>query len=205
MYRMHWRIPAGFGKLRADGMPTIRSESMQGKVRRVVTGQSVSGKATITSDALAPLVFPLAGGPTIVELWKTHATPAHIRADEEEPAAGPLSLLPPKNGTVLRIAEFPPDAPALSAEAGRAMFEKMGSGSSSTSAAAHDALMHRTQTLDYGIVLEGEITLLVDTAETTLAAGDVVIQRGANHAWSNRSGRMCRMAFVLIDGRWSHE
>jgi hypothetical protein len=176
---------------------------MQGKVRRVVTGQSATGKATITSDALAPLVFPLEGGPTIVELWKTLDSPARIHAQQEEPAAGPLSLLPPKNGTVLRIAEFPPDAAELSAEAGRAMFEKMGSGSSSTSGTAHDALMHRTETLDYGIVLEGEITLIVETGETTLAAGDVVIQRGANHAWSNRSGKMCRMAFVLIDGHYS--
>lgn len=63
--------------------------------------------------------------------------------------------------------------------------------------------MHRTQTVDYGIVLEGEITMVLDRGETALQAGDVVIQNGTNHAWANRSGKICRMAFVLIDGRFS--
>jgi uncharacterized cupin superfamily protein len=63
--------------------------------------------------------------------------------------------------------------------------------------------MHRTQTVDYGIVLEGEITLVVDEGETTVRAGDIVIQRGTNHAWANRSGRNCRIAFILIDGAFT--
>ena len=63
-------------------------------------------------------------------------------------------------------------------------------------------MMHRTETLDYGIVLEGEIYLVLDDSETLLKPGDVVIQRGTNHAWSNRSDRVCRMAFILLDGRF---
>ena len=62
--------------------------------------------------------------------------------------------------------------------------------------------MHRTETLDYGVVIEGEITLIVDAGETQLAPGDVVVQRGTNHAWANRSGKMARMLFVLLDGRY---
>jgi uncharacterized cupin superfamily protein len=60
--------------------------------------------------------------------------------------------------------------------------------------------MHRTKTVDYGIVLEGEITLVLDREETIIRAGDIVIQNGTNHAWANRSGKICRMVFILIDG-----
>jgi uncharacterized cupin superfamily protein len=63
--------------------------------------------------------------------------------------------------------------------------------------------MHRTETIDYGIVLEGEITLIVDEGETIVRAGDIVIQRGTNHGWANRSRSNCRIAFILIDGRFS--
>jgi uncharacterized cupin superfamily protein len=65
--------------------------------------------------------------------------------------------------------------------------------------------MHRTETVDYGIVVSGEITLVLDKGEANLKAGDVVIQRGTNHAWANRSGKPCRMLFMLVDGRFSDE
>jgi uncharacterized cupin superfamily protein len=68
--------------------------------------------------------------------------------------------------------------------------------------ASRHPFMHRTESVDYGIVLEGEITLLVDEGETTVRAGDIVIQRGTNHGWSNRSGKNCRIAFILIDGKF---
>ena len=64
------------------------------------------------------------------------------------------------------------------------------------------AFMHRTETVDYGIVLEGEITLVLDEGETVVRAGDIVVQRGTNHGWANRSGKGCRIAFVLVDGRY---
>ena len=63
-------------------------------------------------------------------------------------------------------------------------------------------LMHRTETVDYGIVLEGEVTLILDVGETVVRAGDIVIQRGTNHGWANRSGKNCRIAFILIDGKY---
>jgi uncharacterized cupin superfamily protein len=65
--------------------------------------------------------------------------------------------------------------------------------------------MHRTETIDYAVVLEGEITLVLDDEDVVLKAGDVVIQRGNNHSWSNRSDKMCRMLYVLIDGRFDPE
>ena len=63
-------------------------------------------------------------------------------------------------------------------------------------------LMHRTQTIDYGIVIEGELTMILDRSETIVKAGDIVIQRGTNHAWANRTNKICRVAFILIDGQF---
>jgi uncharacterized cupin superfamily protein len=74
---------------------------------------------------------------------------------------------------------------------------------SHTGAGSRHAHMHRTETIDYGIVLEGEIVLIMDEGETTVRAGDIVIQRGTNHGWANRSGKTCRIAFILIDGRFA--
>ena len=60
--------------------------------------------------------------------------------------------------------------------------------------------MHRTDTIDYAILIEGELTAIMEDGETVLHPGDVLIQRGTMHAWANRSGKMCRICFVLIDG-----
>jgi uncharacterized cupin superfamily protein len=66
-------------------------------------------------------------------------------------------------------------------------------------------LMHRTESIDYGVVIEGEMTLVLDGDEVELKPGSVVVQRGTNHAWANRSGRPCRMLFVLIDAQYAPE
>ena len=66
-------------------------------------------------------------------------------------------------------------------------------------------LMHRTETIDYAIVLSGELTLILDDSEVKLQAGDMVVQRGTNHAWSNRSDKPCIIAFVLVDGQFEPE
>jgi uncharacterized cupin superfamily protein len=83
-------------------------------------------------------------------------------------------------------------------------FENIGGANAFTGGHGSDrhALMHRTSTIDYGIVLEGEITLILDDGETVAKAGDIVIQRGTNHAWANRGTTNCRVAFILIDGRF---
>jgi hypothetical protein len=168
------------------------------EIRRVVTGQSRDGKAMVTSDGPVPTVFGSQGGPILFEIWKTNASPAIITDQPEEPAAGPLTLEPPVNGTLFRIAVIPPDEEMASA-ANHEIFEQLGEGHSGEGTAA---MMHRTSTIDYAIVLYGKVTLIVDEGEADLAAGDVVIQRGANHAWSNRSGEPCQMAFIQIDARY---
>jgi quercetin dioxygenase-like cupin family protein len=85
-------------------------------------------------------------------------------------------------------------------------FARTGDAKHSTADAdAPHPLMHRTETIDYGIVIEGEITLIVDKGETALTRGDVIIQRGTNHAWANRSDKTCRMLFILVDGAFAPE
>jgi len=176
--------------------------------RRVVTGHGNDGKAIVISDAPPPMqLVGGPGGPTFYEVWHTLQTPALIEARPEEPGEKSLVLPPPKNGTRIRIIDFPPEGEAIRNLTGAdasAKFRSMGDEKASTSReGAPHPLMHRTETLDYGIVLEGEITLVLDLEETTIHAGDVIIQSGTNHAWANRSDKTCRMAFILIDGQFT--
>jgi mannose-6-phosphate isomerase-like protein (cupin superfamily) len=176
--------------------------------RRVVTGHDADGNAIIRSDGPPARVKVLAGnGPTFYEVWNTRETPALIdRAGSEPPEAGVI-LAPPRNGTRIRVLDIPPEderMQAVDAAKAKALFAEIGATAASTnvSGTARHPHMHRTESVDYGIVLEGEITLIVDQGETTVRAGDIVVQRGTNHAWANRSGRNCRIAFVLIDGKF---
>jgi len=179
--------------------------------RRIVTGHNKEGKAVIVSDA-PPVISQLIGGPggpTFFEVWHTLETPALIHPQPDETDEKALVLPPPGNGTRIRVIEFPPEGEEirkLTAADAAAKFKSMGDEkASTTNDEAPHPLMHRTKTVDYGIVLEGEITLVLDRGETTIQAGDVVIQNGTNHAWANRSGKICRMAFVLIDGEFTGE
>jgi quercetin dioxygenase-like cupin family protein len=175
-------------------------------IRRVVTGHDKGGKAIVLSDGPVPTVHgnPIRPGQLSFEVWKTHATPAPIAADEAEPTGGPRSLQPPKNGTVLRISVVPPESEEtrrLTPEQARELFRRSGAGEASTyGRGGRHPMMHRTETVDYAVVLDGEITLILDDEEVQLKTGDVVIQRGTSHAWSNRSGRPVKMLYVLIDG-----
>jgi mannose-6-phosphate isomerase-like protein (cupin superfamily) len=183
----------------------------QNTFRRIVTGHDADGKAIIISDA-PPALSQLVGGPggpTFHEVWHTLETPAIIHAQPDETDETSLILPPPKNGTRIRVIDFPPEGEEirkLTQAGAMEKFEAMGDTKASTAIeGAPHPLMHRTQTIDYGIVLEGEITMVLDRGETTVKAGDIVIQSGTNHAWANRSGKNCRMAFVLIDGEFTGE
>jgi hypothetical protein len=177
--------------------------------RRIVTGHNAEGKAVILEDAVPPRVQRIGGeiGPMFYEIWNTRATPAPIDRASGEPSEDAIVLAPPKNGTRIRVLEIPPEdhrLAALSPEEARAHFAEIGAADASSHGAANSrhAFMHRTETIDYGIMLEGELTLIMDIGETTVRAGDIVVQRGTNHGWANRSGKPCRIAFVLIDGQF---
>jgi quercetin dioxygenase-like cupin family protein len=184
---------------------------MQGKIRRVITGHDANGKAVILEDGFAPTVHtnPHRPGHISVEMWKTAEMPIVIRPSETDPTSGPKRQHPVRNGTVFRISIVPPETEAtrnITPEQAQAAFKEMGNESASTFAQnKRHPFMHRTETIDYAVVLEGEITMLVDDDEVHLRAGDVVIQRGTNHAWSNRSGKPTKMLYVLIDATFDDE
>ncbi|MEA3180152.1 MAG: hypothetical protein QOI59_3675 [Gammaproteobacteria bacterium] len=182
---------------------------MADSFRRIVTGHNAAGLAIIQSDAPPPRVKKLgATGPTFYEVWNTTDTPAPIDRSSGEPPEKELTLAPPRRGTRIRVLDIPPETDEtrnISPEEAREHFAEIGAAKALRhgSGAARHPFMHRTETVDYGIVLEGEIVLIVDEGETLVKAGDIVVQRGTNHGWANRSGKNCRIAFILIDGQFT--
>jgi mannose-6-phosphate isomerase-like protein (cupin superfamily) len=174
---------------------------MSRSVRRVVTGHDAAGRSTFIIDAPSPHVFSRTKGSAIVhELWETAGMPADNSGSADAIARG-HRLPPPKNGTVFRVIEYPPDSERLAAFAHEETLPDDGSGR----AAATDrnkprhAGFHKTATIDYAIVLSGEIYAMMDDGEVLLKTGDVLVQRGTNHAWSNRTNENAVVAFVLVD------
>ena len=181
---------------------------MSKSFRRIVTGHNDKGVAIIASDTNPPEQRPMGpNGPRFFEVWNTNGAPASIDRFSVDPPVAGLVLTPPAHGTRIRVNEFPPES-AQDSSPGTAealkQFENIGGANAFTGGHGSDrhALMHRTSTIDYGIVLEGEITLILEEGETVAKAGDIVIQRGTNHAWSNRGTANCRVAFVLVDGQF---
>lgn len=172
--------------------------------RRIVTGHDADGHSIIASDT-APQRRESMGphGPHLYEIWNTRETPARIDRNNEEPLETSLTLAPPQRGTRIRVCDFEPESAVgdLDTGAARKQFERIGGGHAFTGVGVpRHPLMHRTESIDYGIVLEGEITLILDNQETVVRAGDIVVQRGTNHAWANRGKGVCRIAFILVDG-----
>jgi len=171
-------------------------------IRRIVTADDAKGRSRIAEDAPALSVRTVSGRPgyRAVNVWRTEQSPARIVSKDTTPDH--QGILPPKGGTILRIIDFPPE-PSDKEELKRMLDSTFGG---IYQDAAHDKRpgvhpgMHRTETVDYAIVLEGEIYAVMDEGETLMRAGDVLIQRGTNHAWANRSSKTARIAFVLIDG-----
>lgn len=173
-------------------------------IHRVVTGHAPDGAAVVSSSGPLPTVVELKAVPGTVfhEVWSTPATPAPVD-NGADPTLGPLVLPPPKQGTRIRFVDIPPETADLQALDVRAGFSEIGdAGASTAHAGAPHPLIHRTETVDYGVVIEGEVTLVLDRGEVNLKPGSVVVQRGTNHAWANRTARPCRMLFVLVDGRY---
>ena len=167
-------------------------------VRRIVTGHRADGRSTVLIDAPAPNVKQRAAGNGSTLLWVTDESPADVSLAGDR-AAREIGVPPPRRGSIFRVAEFPPgiggeirDNETLLRDFGIGAEVKRGH------PPRHPAI-HRTRSLDYVVVLEGEITLLLDDGEVLLKAGDVVVQQGTNHAWINRGAATCRLAMVFID------
>ena len=184
---------------------------MPRQFRRVVTGHDADGKAVVVSDGPAPFVHVNPKEPEwySADIFRTGETPARIVSQTPETTLGPRRQMPTKNGTVIRINHFPPEPEAvrnMTPEDSRRAFAALGNEKASTfGKGGRHPLMHRTETIDYAIVMEGEITMLLDEGEVVLKAGDVLVQAGTNHAWSNRSDKPCVVCFVLVDGEFEPE
>jgi naringenin degradation protein FdeH len=142
-------------------------------VRRVVTGHDANGVAKVLrDDAIAKVKRGRSG--VLTHLWNTKATPADIRigTEIEDPGDEVHVTAPPPEGSRFVIIDYPP---------------------------GNNGTMHRTETIDYVIVLSGEIDMDMDDSTVRLKAGDTLIQRGTNHAWMNRGTEPARVAFVLVD------
>ncbi|TFL11355.1 cupin domain-containing protein [Pusillimonas caeni] len=173
-------------------------------IRRVVTGHDKNGRSVIAQDSISPFILTLPSVPGLVvtDLWKTFDSPANAHV-LEEPCTRDITLTPPRRGTVLRTVQFPPDASYMDKWDPHAHFSSMGS-ESALENAQDKAAMHCTQTVDYAIVLSGEIWALMDEGEVLLRRGDVLVQRATNHGWSNRSEQPALVAFVLVDAQRYH-
>ena len=167
-------------------------------IRRIVTGHNAQGRSIIASDAPSPHVLALPGRPdfALTDLWVSDGAPAS-NAGSADAAKRRMSLEPPRNGSIFRIVEFPPDAAGGGFDRGAA-FRAMGASHAMDPDASRHPAMHRTDTVDYALVLTGEIWALMDEGETLMRAGDTLVQRGTNHAWSNRSDQPSLVAFVLV-------
>ena len=168
--------------------------------RRVVTGHDSKGVATVIEDTEATCILqrPNRPGVTLTNLWMNDKTPAQMER-HDDPVEGPLVLQPPANGSVFRIVQFDPENPEELAKLdGKTAFAEMGASSNIVENARHP-FMHRTDSLDYTVILSGEIYMMMDEEEFLLKTGDTVVQQGTNHAWSNRGTEPCLIAFILVD------
>ena len=158
---------------------------MKQPVRRFVTGHDASGKSVIVSAGEPPQHHEMRGpaiGADFIEIWNVaKPVPLLTAVEAREPNEREFTIMPTA-GHLLRILEVYP-----------------------LHAGGKRTVMHRTQTIDYVVMIEGELVLILDDSEVALKQGDVVVQRGTDHAWENRSDRIARAAFFHVDARFSEE
>lgn len=169
-------------------------------IRRIVTGQADDGSSTIVEDGPSPhRRVREATGLVVTDLWRTTTAPA-TPTPHDDGCSGPYVLAPPPGGTVFRVVEFPPDRDWL----GRVGVDELrfeGDESAKEAFTGDTARpdMHKTSSVDYALVLDGEIVAVLERGEATMRPGDVLVQCATVHAWSNRTDQPCTVAFVLVD------
>ena len=171
--------------------------------RLVITGNDAQGRSRIVSDGPPHRVRSSEDRPgyRVSNLWALHGAPAPL--DDPDRVAEVQGLMPPRAGSVIRIIDYPPEPKDRAAlqKMFDGMFARMfPDGHHRPESPAHPGI-HATDTVDYVIVLKGEIWAVMDEGETLLRQGDIIIQRGTSHAWASRSNEFARLAIVLIDGK----
>ena len=169
-------------------------------IRRVVTGLDASNKAVVLFDSRLPL-GPGPYGIQGLNLWITDSYPAGF-SFKDDPATRPIGISPPDHGTKFRVVEFPPLDPATEAKMEPTFLQKsVGERAPTRGVPVTHPLMHRTRSVDYAVILSGEIDMMLDDSVVHLKPGDVVVQQATNHAWINRGTQPCRILFVLMDAK----
>jgi len=169
------------------------------EVRRVVTALDPSGKAIALLDSAVPLKSFRSPNPA-GEIWVTDKSPPDFSATADR-AQIKVGLTPPRGGTIFRIVDFVPITPAIEKLDINTMMKVAGADAPAKGRPPRHPMMHRTRSLDYAIIMSGEIDMLLDEGEVHLKAGDVVVQQATNHAWLNRGKEVCRVAFILMDSQ----
>jgi mannose-6-phosphate isomerase-like protein (cupin superfamily) len=169
-------------------------------IRRVVTGLDASNKSVVMFDSR----MPLQTGPyglNSTNLWVTNTYPLGF-SFEDDTSAIPVGVSPLDNGTKFRVVEFPPLDAATEAKMEPGFLMKtVGAAAPTRGLTVTHPLMHRTRSVDYAVVLSGEIDMMLDDTVVHLKPGDTIVQQATNHAWVNHGTEMCRILFVLMDSR----
>ncbi|HZZ69113.1 MAG TPA: cupin domain-containing protein [Phenylobacterium sp.] len=170
-------------------------------VRRILTGVNGAGRSCIVEDGVSPAMLTMDGrdGYRNNNLWRTLGADEPV--DAPDTVMAQAGVLPPPGGTVIRVIDIPPEAadPEEQRRATDAVFKAMFADADHHAGHARHPGMHTTDTIDYAILLQGELVAVMDEDETVMRAGDILIQRGTRHAWANRSGQIARICFVLTD------
>jgi mannose-6-phosphate isomerase-like protein (cupin superfamily) len=167
-------------------------------MRRVVTGLDDKDHAVVLFDSMMPLKA-VAPGITATNFWITDSYPPSLMKDD--PAGRPIGTAPPDNGTKFRVVEFAPLDAAAEAKLPPELIAKNIANAPPRGIPVKHPLMHRTRSLDYAVVLAGEIDMMLDDTSVHLKPGDVIVQQATNHAWVNHGREPCRVLFVLIDSK----
>jgi quercetin dioxygenase-like cupin family protein len=169
-------------------------------VRRIVAGENAEGRSIVLADGIVPVVNGTADYLQIAELWRTDGGANEIPAHRDAVDASVADIKPSAGGTrfVIEVAH-PEGGEGRSEDAVRRMFEAIsGTGSRTEARPGEHPGMHRTDTIDYIVVLKGEIDFILETGEVHLTEGDMIVDTGVNHSWANRSGKPCVLAAVMI-------
>ncbi len=170
------------------------------EVHRVVTALDANGKAIALFNGPVPLTSVRSPNPA-GEMWITTKSPTDYSAQDDWAKTNKVGVAPPKGGTIFRIVEFPPTSEKVNAMPVDTMMKVVGDSAPKRGLPPRHSMMHRTRTLDYALIMSGEIDMLLDDSEVHLKAGDVLVQQATNHAWINRGKEPCRIAFVLMDAQ----
>jgi hypothetical protein len=178
----------------------IGSATEASEIRRVVTGLDGDNKSVVMFDSR----LPLRAGPYGLQstnLWVTNTYPLGF-SFKDDTSAIPVGISPLDNGTKFRVVEFPPLDPATEAKMDPGFLMKaVGPVAPARGRPVTHPLMHRTRSVDYAVVLSGEIDMMLDDTAVHLKPGDTIVQQATNHAWVNHGTETCRILFVLMDSQ----